>query len=112
MAKVKQRGKYDYNFDILADKFEKSIYGTLKGEWRLKLLKEDLAQIYNQDRLDIWDSGCGMGQMALWFAQGGHNVVCNDISSLHLVLDTPSFSYGEEKTFSSAEKLIPIDILP
>jgi S-adenosylmethionine-dependent methyltransferase len=80
MAKVKQRGKFDYNFDILADKFEKSVYGTLKGEWRLKLLKDDLSSIYNQEKLDIWDAGCGMGQISLWFAKKGHNLVCNDIS--------------------------------
>jgi len=103
MAKVKQRGKYDYNFDILADKFEKSIYGTLKGEWRLKLLKEDLAQIYNQDRLDIWDSGCGMGQMALWFAQGKHNVVCNDISYKMLQKAKDSFeANGVDATWYKA----------
>jgi S-adenosylmethionine-dependent methyltransferase len=80
MAKVKQRGKYDYNFDVMADKFEKSIYGTIKGEWRLKLLQEDLQPLYTSKHLDIWDAGCGMGQMALWFASKGHTLTCNDIS--------------------------------
>ena len=77
---AKQRGKFDYNFDGMVEKFEKSIYGTLKGEWRLKLLKEDLDSIYNQESLDIWDAGCGFGQMALWFAQNGHKLTCCDIS--------------------------------
>jgi len=80
MAKVKERGKYDYNFDVMAEKFERSIYGTLKGEWRLKLLKEDLQKLYERPPLSVWDAGCGLGQMALWFAQKGHKVTCNDIS--------------------------------
>ncbi len=32
----------DRNFDSLIDKFEKRVYDTVKGDWRLKLLKEDL----------------------------------------------------------------------
>ena len=80
MAKVKERGKYDYNFDGMAEKFEKSIYGTLKGEWRLKLLREDMEALYHGNVMDIWDAGCGLGQMALWFATKGHRLTCNDIS--------------------------------
>jgi S-adenosylmethionine-dependent methyltransferase len=80
MAKIKERGKYDYNFDAVAEKFERSIYGTRKGEWRLKLLKEDLAALHQQAPMQVWDAGCGLGQMALWFAQGGHTLTCNDIS--------------------------------
>ncbi len=30
--RVKERGKYDYNFDIFVEKFEKSIYGNILGE--------------------------------------------------------------------------------
>ena len=79
--RVKERGKYDYNFDIFVDKFEKSIYGTFKGEWRLKLLKEDLEELYNSGkRLDILDAGCGFGQISLWFAKRRHILVCCDIS--------------------------------
>jgi S-adenosylmethionine-dependent methyltransferase len=79
--KIKQRGKYDYNFDIFADKFEKSIYNTFKGEWRLKLLKEDLEELYDSKRkLDIFDAGCGFGQLSLWLASKGHNLICCDIS--------------------------------
>jgi len=76
----KQRGKYDQNFDILIDKFEDRIYGTQKGEWRLKLLQEDLSNLRDLQPMDIWDAGCGMGQMAEWFALAGHRLTCNDIS--------------------------------
>jgi len=80
-VKIKERGKYDYNFDIFVEKFEKSIYGTFKGEWRLKLLKEDLEELYSSEKkLDILDAGCGFGQISLWFAKRGHNLVCCDIS--------------------------------
>ena len=77
---AKERGKYDYNFDGFVEKFEKSIYGSFKGEWRLKLLKEDLAVLHDGPPLDVWDAGCGLGQMALWFAEAGHHLTCNDIS--------------------------------
>ena len=77
---AKERGKYDYNFDGFVEKFEKSIYGSFKGEWRLKLLKEDLQNLHDGPRLDVWDAGCGLGQMALWFAKAGHALTCNDIS--------------------------------
>jgi len=77
---AKERGKYDYNFDGFVEKFEKSIYGSFKGEWRLKLLKEDLAILHEGSPLDVWDAGCGLGQMALWFAKAGHRITCNDIS--------------------------------
>ncbi len=77
---AKERGKHDQNFDTLIDKFEKRIYGTMKGEWRLKLLKEDLASLHMCAPMQVWDAGCGLGQMALWFAQNGHHLTCNDIS--------------------------------
>ena len=76
----RQRGKYDQNFDPLIDKFKDRIYSGFKGEWRLKLLKEDLASLHQSEPLDIWDAGCGLGQLALWFAQNEHRLQCCDIS--------------------------------
>jgi S-adenosylmethionine-dependent methyltransferase len=103
MAKVKQRGKYDYNFDVMADKFENSIYGTLKGDWRLKLIKEDLDSIYQGDIADVWDAGCGMGQIALWLAKRGHRLTCNDISYNMLQKAKESFAKADiEATFYKA----------
>ena len=77
---AKERGKYDYNFDGFVEKFERSIYGSFKGEWRLKLLKEDLQHLHDASPLDVWDAGCGLGQMSCWFAKAGHRVRANDIS--------------------------------
>ena len=75
----------DRNFDKLADAFEKRIYGSVKGALRLELLHEDLRVLRNGNRLDIFDAGCGMGQMALWFAEAGHHVTGCDISEKMLL---------------------------
>jgi len=89
---AKERGKYDQNFDHLVEKFEERIYGTVKGQWRLKLLKEDLFPLYEREPMEIWDAGCGLGQMALWFAKKGHTLTCNDISYKMLERAKENFS--------------------
>ncbi|MDX1352699.1 MAG: methyltransferase domain-containing protein, partial [Thiomicrorhabdus sp.] len=80
----------DRNFDKLVDKFEAKVYDTLKGEWRLKLLKEDLDGLRNQNPpglvssnqtpLQIWDAGCGFAQISQWFAEAGHELTLCDLS--------------------------------
>ncbi len=70
----------DRNFDKLIDKFEQRIYGTVKGQLRLQLLQEDLTALRDGEPLNIWDAGCGLGQMAAWFAEAGHRLICCDIS--------------------------------
>lgn len=73
--------KTDKNFDSLIDAFEKRIYqNTAKGDWRLKLLKEDLALLQQQKPLKIWDAGCGFGQLAAWFAEQNHQLTLCDLS--------------------------------
>ena len=75
------RGKEDKNFDALFERFRARIYGTKKGEWRLKLLQEDLEGLLeSKEALEVWDAGCGLGQMSCLFAKKGHKVVANDIS--------------------------------
>ena len=78
--KQKARGKHDQNFDHLVGKFKDRIYSGFKGEWRLKLLQEDLNELYGSTPLQIWDAGCGLGQLALWFAKAEHSLTCCDIS--------------------------------
>jgi len=70
----------DRNFDKMAGKFADRIYGTFKGELRLELLQEDLAALHAGAPMDVWDAGCGFGQMALWFGKQGHRIVGCDIS--------------------------------
>lgn len=72
--------KHDRNFDDLFDRFDSKIYDTVKGEWRLRLLKEDLAQFFSASPLDVWDAGCGQGQISLWLAEQGHQLTLCDLS--------------------------------
>ena len=72
--------KQDRNFDSLIDKFEQKIYATAKGDWRLKLIKEDLEFLHQQSKLKIWDAGCGFAQIGQWFAEQGHQLTLCDVS--------------------------------
>ncbi|WP_040727086.1 methyltransferase domain-containing protein [Thiomicrorhabdus sp. Kp2] len=106
----------DRNFDKLVDKFEAKVYDTIKGEWRLKLLKEDLHSLcqpsQNTDspgfytplrgvvnlkshNLKVWDAGCGFAQMSQWFAQAGHEVTLCDLSHQMLMRAKQNFAANE-----------------
>lgn len=108
MSKIKQ----DRNFDKLVDKFEDKVYNTLKGEWRLKLLKEDLAFLQPEPSdvmeksaetrksdtkntlkpLTIWDAGCGFAQISQWLAEAGHEVTLCDLSHQMLLRAQQNFA--------------------
>lgn len=71
----------DQNFDTLINQFEQRVYETNKGDWRLKLLKEDLQNFYqSSESLTIWDAGCGFAQISLWLAEKNHSVTLCDLS--------------------------------
>lgn len=72
--------KKDRNFDKLVDKFEKKVYDTVKGKWRLKLLKEDLVNLKQGSKLSVWDAGCGFAQISQWMAEAGHDMTLCDLS--------------------------------
>ncbi|QIL89033.1 methyltransferase domain-containing protein [Microbulbifer sp. SH-1] len=79
----------DRNFDDLAQRFRKRIYGGLKGDIRLAVLGRDLAPLL--DRADnkplcVVDAGGGQGQFALDLAARGHGVWVTDISGEMLAL--------------------------
>ena len=75
----------DRNFDDLARRFTTNIYGSPKGQIRLAILQEDLdtllAHFPAKSPLKILDAGCGLGYMALYLAQRGHEVVLCDHSA-------------------------------
>lgn len=87
----KQTTSQDRNFDDLADRFKKNIYGGLKGAVRLAVLQRDFTE-YLPDiltpgkRLRILDAGGGQGQFSLSLAKAGHDVVLCDISGEMLKL--------------------------
>lgn len=84
----------DRNFDDLAKRFQKNIYGGLKGDIRLAVLGRDFREFFpykpfGSDKLKpltILDAGGGQGQFSLQFAKAGHKVVICDISTEMLKL--------------------------
>ncbi|WP_296402831.1 methyltransferase domain-containing protein [Psychrobacter sp.] len=76
----------DRNFDPITEHFVKKVYGGLKGEIRLAVLKRDLknAVVELSDALNrplrILDIGAGLAQLSIEFASYGHHVTINDIS--------------------------------
>ncbi|MDF3013741.1 MAG: SAM-dependent methyltransferase [Cellvibrio sp.] len=92
---AKESTGQDRNFDDLAKRFKKNIYGGLKGDIRLAVLNRDCAAHlpiapFNPNNLsDHWtilDAGGGQGQFSLQLAQAGHKVVICDISAEMLKL--------------------------
>ena len=74
----------DKNFDKLAQKFAKNIYGTPKGEIRAAVLWRDLAPAlaqFGNKKLRILDAGGGFGYFSQKLARLGHEVVLCDISA-------------------------------
>lgn len=77
----------DRNFDEVAEHFSKKVYGGLKGDIRLAVLRRDLFAIVEKQSnqlnrpLRILDIGAGLAQLSIDFAHLGHEVVINDISA-------------------------------
>ncbi len=80
----------DRNFDGLAERFKRKVYGGLKGGIRLAVLQRDLqAHVFSgaeHKPLRILDAGGGQGQFSLRLAEAGHHVTLCDISSDMLAL--------------------------
>ncbi len=78
--------KQDRNFNEVADHFAKKVYGGLKGEIRLAVLRHDLLQRIAKKSeqlgrpLKILDIGAGLAQISLQLAELGHELTINDIS--------------------------------
>lgn len=68
-------------FQQHGDVFLRNIYQTAKGAIRLAVLQRDLAFLREQAPLRILDLGGGGGQMALWYATLGHEVVLIDMAA-------------------------------
>ena len=77
----------DRSFDAIADHFEKKVYGGLKGDIRLAVLRRDIFDYCTQMSrslgrpLRILDVGAGLAQIAIDLAAQGHTLVINDISA-------------------------------
>ncbi len=90
---AKESSSQDRNFDDLAKRFKKNIYGGLKGDIRLAVLARDFTDYVpvipfgvENHTWRILDAGGGQGQFSLKMAQAGHQVVICDISAEMLKL--------------------------
>ncbi|WP_039914074.1 methyltransferase domain-containing protein [Cellvibrio mixtus] len=91
---AKESIQQDRNFDDLARRFKKNIYGGLKGDIRLAVLERDCKAhlpVYPSasNPVKAWrilDAGGGQGQFSLQWAKAGHDVVICDISAEMLKL--------------------------
>lgn len=109
----------DRNFDKLVDKFAQQVYNTFKGDWRLKLLKEDLDRFYRASKpLAIWDAGCGFAQISHWLAGQGHELTLCDLSEKMLAQAKQQFSedgliaeFHHEAAQTLAPKLPQFDLV-
>jgi S-adenosylmethionine-dependent methyltransferase len=74
----------DHNFDTIAAKFVKNIYGSNKGRIRTEVVWDELLHCLSllpNRPLRILDAGGGFGYFSQKLAQLGHQVVLCDISS-------------------------------
>lgn len=86
---AKQHTLSDRNFDGLAGRFTKNVYGGLKGGIRLAVLARDFREILpiapfapsSGRPLRILDAGGGQGQFSLQLAGAGHQLVICDLSA-------------------------------
>lgn len=88
----------DKNFDKLAKKFAKNIYGTPKGEIRSQILWRDLCNHIpdlHQKKMRILDAGGGFGFFSQKLAALGHEVVLCDISTEMLSLAQEQISQAQ-----------------
>ncbi|MDX2464183.1 MAG: methyltransferase domain-containing protein [Porticoccus sp.] len=94
----------DRNFDDLAERFQRKVYGGLKGDIRLAVLwrdiDEQLPQLHGGASLRVLDVGAGFGQLAIRLAKLGHQVTVNDISNEML-----SAAKASAEEFGVADKI-------
>ncbi|GHC19042.1 methyltransferase domain-containing protein [Aidingimonas halophila] len=68
----------DRHFDDLVDKFADSLYGRTRGALRLAMLDHLLPRMLSLDSQPVLEVGAGLGQMATWFADRGHDVTVTE----------------------------------
>lgn len=121
----------DRNFDSLAKRFKKNVYGGLKGDVRLAVLNRDCERVLPiapfADTSTTWrvlDAGGGQGQFSLSLAAAGHDVVLCDISSEMLALamaraealgvsERITFIHGSLQTLNAHDAVVgkPFDLV-
>ena len=96
--------KTDRNFDDLAPRFRRKVYGGLKGRIRLAVLEKDIREFCPaiMDRaggppMNILDAGGGYGPFSLGLARLGHRVTLCDLSKNMLDIARERFEGLEDR---------------
>lgn len=85
----------DRNFDDLAQRFQKTIYDTPKGQLRLSALQADFEQLsIPVAQQAILDLGGGQGQFSHWLALQQAQIHLCDISSDMIILAQQRFDHS------------------
>ncbi len=91
--------KNDRNFDDLAPRFRRKVYGELKGRIRLAVLEKDIMEFYpramtqaGDQPLNILDAGGGHGPFSLGLARLGHEITICDLSRNMLDIAEKNFT--------------------
>ena len=94
---MKQNDKPDQSFNSIANKFEKNIYGSSKGQLRHELLLHYLNNTLSLAKpgLNILDAGGGTGMMTAPLLNMGHKVTLNDLSQDVLELAREKLGHRE-----------------
>ena len=74
----------DRNFDDIAEKFSRNIYGTTKGQLRQAILWQDLDRVLAEigpQNCVCWMLAVEKGQTAIKMAERGHQVILCDLSA-------------------------------
>ena len=100
----------DRNFDGLSHYFNDRIYGTLKGQLRLKMLDLDLAHLIEASPLNVIDVGGGMGQFSAHLAKLGHHLTLTDISQD--MLEQAKFNFAQHDSIPAHFICTPLQCLP
>lgn len=97
----------DQSFDSLANKFDKNIYGSTKGQLRHELLLYYLQKNteLNKAPLNILDAGGGTGKMTESLLELGHIVTLTDISSKALELAKVNLGHQDNLTIIHSDIL-------
>ncbi len=102
----------DIHFDQLADRFERKIYGSEKGDLRLQLLWHDmltaLPAINSGKPLRVLDAGGGLGQMSLRLAALGHDVLL--VEPAAVMLEKARQQFAEQSIDASRVQFLQASI--
>jgi len=103
----------DRNFDGLAARFRRNVYGSLKGKIRLSVLERDFKEFIpqyfeNSDGRSVLDVAAGEALFSSRLHSYGCSLVVNDVSTEMLKFARENFQQGEMGQNANARKSVAI----